>query len=590
MEKSLRQSTANTETTAPNHLVRLGALALFVGAGAPTHALAQDRVITTPVSIAQDQLAAGAYTPSQVVQSGRQFFGAAYLPSDGHGEGPTGPRSGIRQAFWGTAVAGSGLEIPFVRVNGLDAQACFGCHNSAGTYVPPGELHRTQKPGGLGGAADFASVLLANSAFPSVGGAADTQPRLTHVVRAPPKTYGTGYAQELAIEMSETLLAIEAGATAAAAAFPGVQVTRHLIAKGVDFGDITITCPNATCASPVRDVSQISGVSADLIVRPLQHKGITATLRSFCKSALDFHFSIQPVEVVGVNTDCDADGLRNEMAVDNVSIVPNAQSLQVQQSLGNVAALAAFTGMLRPPVSPSFVPGTRGEVIFDRIGCTSCHVQSLTTRRGPLFRIQLASPARACPNTAIYGSANLGSFSEVEATRHSVLETISAQATQDALRSTQVGKASTLPAISTCPTGFYCIDLTNPGTLPPEFGHRLPANADLTVTVPLYSDLKRHDLGAYLAQQSPNQVDDGGNIIPNDEWLTTKLWGVADNGPWLHDGRARTLEEAIIMHDGADGNANDGEAVAVINNFQALSATDKAALIDFLLTLSVPNP
>ena len=44
------------------------------------------------------------------------------------------------------------------------------------------------------------------------------------------------------------------------------------------------------------------------------------------------------------------------------------------------------------------------------------------------------------------------------------------------------------------------------------------------------------------------------------------------------------------MHDGADGNANDGEAVAVINNFQALSATDKAALIDFLLTLSVPNP
>ena len=45
------------------------------------------------------------------------------------------------------------------------------------------------------------------------------------------------------------------------------------------------------------------------------------------------------------------------MGVDVTSFAANEQSLQVQQSLGNVAALTAFTGMLRPPVSPDFVPG-----------------------------------------------------------------------------------------------------------------------------------------------------------------------------------------------------------------------------------------
>lgn len=550
--------------------------------------IAQERVITTAVSIEQDQLDLGAYTPNQVVQSGRQFFAAAYLPEDGHGEGDTGPRSGQRQALWSTAVTGSGLEIPFLRVNGLDSQACFGCHNSAGTYVPEGELYRTQKPGGVGGAADFASVLLANSFFPSTStqtqqAATIPQPRLTHIVRVPPKAFGTGYVQELAIEMTGVLQQLEADATTLAAQNPGYPITTHLVAKGIDFGYLTITCPDVFCNDPIRDVSQVEGISTeDLIVRPFQHKGVTATLRSFCKSALDFHFSMQPVEVVGINNDCDLDTLRNEMAVDNVSFAANEQSLQVQQSLGNVAALTAFTGMLRPPVSPSFSPDTKGEVIFKQIGCIHCHVQKLTTRRRPQFRIQLAHPADNCPETSIYGNTpSLGSFAEVEATKHPALETVEAQKAAD---------AAARGALGVCPSGFYCIDLTNPGPLPPEFLPRLPANFDESVDVPLYSDLKRHDLGAYLAQQTPPQADDGGNLIPNREWLTTKLWGVADNGPWLHDGRARTLEEAILMHDGADGNANDGEAVGEVDAFQDLSDVDQAALIDFLESLSVPVP
>jgi len=559
-------------------LVALVAFAVAVGTAGP--ALAQQRVITSASSIEQDQLDAGAYTTDQVVESGRQFFAAAYLPADGHGEGVNGPRSGQRLAQWASAVTGPGTDIPFLRVNGLDSQACFGCHNSAGTYVPEGQLLRTQKPGGVGGSADFASVLLSNGFFPDAN-SESTKIRLAHIVRVPPKAFGTGYVQELAIEMTGVLQQQEADATTLASQNPGQPITTHLEAKGVKFGDLTITCPDTSCNTPTRDTSLVHGVAPeDLIVRPFQHKGVTATLRSFCKSALDFHFSMQPVEVVGINNDCDLDGFRNEMGVDDTSFAANEQSLQVQQSLGNVAALTAFTGMLRPPVSPNFVPDSKGEDVFKRIGCAECHRQSLTTRAKPQFRIQLAHPADNCPETSIYGDTpNLGSLAEVEATTQPAIATVDAQKTAD---------ANAKNALGVCPSGFYCIDLTNPGTLPPEFEPRLAANPDQTVTVPLYSDLRRHDLGSYLAQVTPRQKDDGGNFIPNEEWLSTKLWGVADNGPWLHDGRARTLEEAIIMHDGADGNANEGEAIAAVNGFQTLSAADHDALIAFLESLSVP--
>ena len=584
-ESDLLRSTSNLCSLSPRGatrwLIALAIGALAVGTAGPAHA--QERVVTSSVSIEQDQLDLGAYTTNEVVQAGRQFFAAAYIPEDGHGEGVNGPRSGQRLAQWASAVTGPGTDIPFLRVNGIDSQACFGCHNSAGTYVPPDELFRTQKPGGVGGSADFASVLLSNKFFPSAATVSQeelSQVRLTHIVRVPPKAFGTGYVQELAIEMTGVLQQLEADATTLASQNPLTPITTHLVAKGVDYGYLTITCPDTSCNNPTRDLSLVEGISPDLIVRPFQHKGVTATLRSFCKSALDFHFSMQAVEVVGINNDCDLDGYRNEMGVDDVSFAANEQSLQVQQSLGNVAALVAFTGMLRPPVSAGSFSDSKGREIFKSIGCANCHKEELTTRPKPQFRIQLAHPADACPNTSIYGSSpSLGSLSEVGAAKHPALATVDAQKSAD---------AAAKGLLSVCPSGFYCIDLTTPGSLPPEFEPRLPANSNLTVDVPLYSDLKRHNLGSYLAQVAPVQKDDAGNDIPNDLWLTTKLWGVADNGPWLHDGRARTLEEAIIMHDGQDGNAGQGEAVAEVNAFQALSTSDKTALIDFLESLSVP--
>jgi hypothetical protein len=535
---------------------------------AGTYAVAQDRTITTAVSIEQNQLAAGAYTNNQVLQSGRQFFAVSFLPADGHGEGPNGPRSQQRLDLWSPSTPFP-LSIPFLRVNGLDSQSCFACHNTAGTAVPEHELFSTQKPGGVGGAGDFAVALLGSADFPDP---------LTHILRAPPRAFGSAYLQELALEMTRDLHGIEQQATAQAATQPGIPVTAALSSKGVSYGSITITCPTSTCNNPTRDTSAVDGVSPDLIVRPLQHKGVAATLRSFVKSALNFHHSMQAVEVVGINTDCDDDGLINELAVDNVNPVSGVNSTPVQQSLGNVAALSAFTGMLRPPgVAPSSGSADKGKEIFVHVGCADCHKTSLTTRRDPKFRIELAAPAKGCPGSCSgYGCLQLGSFAEADAAVHPAMKTVNQQA--KAISS------------SACPSGFYCMDLTNPGAVPPEFYPRLPANHDGTVTVPLYSDLKRHDMGQFLTQVDPQQADDSGNLIPNREWLTSKLWGVRDNGPWIHDGRARTLREAILMHAGADGTATDSDASPVIANYLALPLADQQAVVDFLETLTIPNP
>ncbi|MCA9319788.1 MAG: thiol oxidoreductase, partial [Planctomycetes bacterium] len=76
-------------------------------------------------------------------------------------------------------------------------------------------------------------------------------------------------------------------------------------------------------------------------------------------------------------------------------------------------------------------------------------------------------------------------------------------------------------------------------------------------------------------------MDDGDAI--GAEWRTAPLWnigltaGVAGGEAYLHDGRAQTLEEAILWH--------GGEGEAAKESFRTLSATDRADLITFLRSL-----
>ena len=117
----------------------------------------------------------------------------------------------------------------------------------------------------------------------------------------------------------------------------------------------------------------------------------------------------------------------------------------------------------------------------------------------------------------------------------------------------------------------------------------------------LYSDLLLHDLGdrirdfasgSYGGPSRPGGVIDlaaeagegrprpAGEPAPT-EWRTAPLWGVASSAPYLHDGRAAGLDEAIRLH--------GGEADATSRRYTSLAVIDRQDLIAFLRSLTAPR-
>lgn len=92
-----------------------------------------------------------------------------------------------------------------------------------------------------------------------------------------------------------------------------------------------------------------------------------------------------------------------------------------------------------------------------------------------------------------------------------------------------------------------------------------------------YSDFLLHDMGEGLADGQQVGEADGR------EWRTQPLWGIGlteavnGNGFYLHDGRARSLTEAIMWH--------GGEATRARDAFVALQKSDRQALVTFLNSL-----
>jgi CxxC motif-containing protein (DUF1111 family) len=88
---------------------------------------------------------------------------------------------------------------------------------------------------------------------------------------------------------------------------------------------------------------------------------------------------------------------------------------------------------------------------------------------------------------------------------------------------------------------------------------------------PLYSDLLLHDLGPALA----DGIAEGG--ATGREWRTAPLVGMRFFRSFLHDGRARSLDEAVRLH-GGDGS----EAADSARRYAALAPAARAALLDFV--------
>jgi CxxC motif-containing protein (DUF1111 family) len=99
----------------------------------------------------------------------------------------------------------------------------------------------------------------------------------------------------------------------------------------------------------------------------------------------------------------------------------------------------------------------------------------------------------------------------------------------------------------------------------------------VTAAIEPYTDLHLHNLGDRLADST---VD--GHLVPS-KFRTAPLWGLGyrvsfERFPtFLHDGRARSVEEAILWH--------DGEAAGVRQNFEKLPAEKRKAFLRWVETL-----
>jgi len=87
----------------------------------------------------------------------------------------------------------------------------------------------------------------------------------------------------------------------------------------------------------------------------------------------------------------------------------------------------------------------------------------------------------------------------------------------------------------------------------------------------LFSDLKRHDMGD---ANTARHVQLG---VVRNEYLTPRLWAVADSAPYLHDGRAPSFDYAVAAH--------DGEGAAARAAFVALPLEERGPLRVYLMSL-----
>ncbi len=127
------------------------------------------------------------------------------------------------------------------------------------------------------------------------------------------------------------------------------------------------------------------------------------------------------------------------------------------------------------------------------------------------------------------------------------------------------------------------VDLTSAALPPPRLKHRQGV-----VDVPAFTDLKLHDITCGPDDPNREPLDmqqppgSPGFFAGNSTFITRKLWGTANEVPFFHHGLFTTLREAILAH--------CGEALLARRAFEALSAYEQNAIIEFLKTLQVLPP
>jgi hypothetical protein len=388
------------------------------------------------------------------------------------------------------------------------------------------------------------------------------------VQRNTPHVFATGAIQRLAEEMTDELFARRQSLVDTVCAQGGTRSV-NLQAKFTNYGTLSAT---RTATSPCRvtfDTSAVRGIDfqrsvdnptalPDLIVRPFQWKGSVPFLRDFNRGASHNELGMQAVEVVGDDVDGDFDGVKNEMTVgDQTALAIYMAGQPRPTSLIELSAL----GLIEPLPTARVQAIARGAVMFVQAGCATCHIPAMVINT-PVF-------SEPSTNAAYRDGAAFPAGQNPIARGVDPAHPIRFDLTRD-----QPDNRITLPNGTVFPLGSLRRD-----------GHGRGI-------VELFGDLKRHEMGSRLAESVNEIAGDDVTPIPLNPlnrhtpgtFLTENLWGVGSTPPYLHDGRATTVAEAILEH--ATGAANDiSEAKESRGRYLALPVNDKKALIAFLENL-----
>lgn len=266
------------------------------------------------------------------------------------------------------------------------------------------------------------------------------------------------------------------------------------------------------------DTRELVGVDADLIIRPFGWKGTIATVRDTIEDELLVHHGMQSEHLVIRAAQGSTDERGERVGPERIGPFggddPDGDGIIEEVTEGQVTALTVFVGLQEVPQQEIPDDDPYLATLWAR-GRNDFEALGCATCHVP--ELPLDSAELTIPHR--YGGPRLR------------------------------------------------IDLSTEGAEP----RIAPSAQGDALALRLYSDLRRHAMGSQLAEPRAEQG------VPADVFVTPPLWGLAHSRPYLHDGRAPTIEDAILLH--------GGEALDARDAYARLDDEDRAPLRVFLSSL-----
>ena len=340
-----------------------------------------------------------------------------------------------------------------------------------------------------------------------VGGNVVTRPDS----RDAPHLFGLGLREMLADEITTDLRNIQTLAIVRAMQVRH-PVSLRLFSKGIDYGVITGK-PDGSV-----DTSKIAGVDPDLRVKPFFAEGSEFSIRRFIVGALHNEMGLEASSDPDITIASSGgrvvtpSGMVLDGSLDKISTPPQPDihnGNEIDPSLVDHLEFYLLN-YFKPGHSQQTEKTNLGRAVFNKIGCSSCHVSNLTVNHD----------RRVADLETVYDPTN-GVFNNLFATA--------------------------TPLVTTKDDGS---------------GHpalKLPAGGSF-MAKDILSDFKRHDLG-------PKFYERNWDGTLQTVFVTRPLWGVGSTAPYGHDGRSMTLDDVILRHGGESQKSRD--AYAALPNWQS---------------------